>query len=164
MLRTDYVANSNDGYWVTNARQLLTGPAPLGYSPLYGPVGVAQHLRTRSGFIGIEDMLAERGQVGPQDLQALMFANRVLAAELVLPELLPACMASTDATLLKACTALAGWDRKAELDSRGAVLFREFWNNAARLPGLWSLAFDATDPCIHHVVWHRRRYRPCWRR
>ncbi|WP_426336970.1 penicillin acylase family protein [Pseudoduganella sp. R-31] len=146
MLRADYVANSNDGYWVTNARQLLVGPTPLGYSPLYGPVGVAQHLRTRSGFIGIEDMLAQRGHVGQEDLQALMFANRVLAAELVLPELVPACMASTDDLLLQACTALATWDRKAELDSRGAVLFREFWNSAAKLPAIWSQAFDATDP------------------
>jgi acyl-homoserine-lactone acylase len=146
MLRADYVANSNDGYWITNARQPLVGPPPLGYSPLYGPVGVAQHLRTRSGFIGIEEMLAQRAKVGPQDVQALMFANRVLAAELVLPELIPACMASSDALLLKACTALAEWDRKSELDSRGAVLFREFWNSAANLPGIWSLPFDAADP------------------
>jgi acyl-homoserine-lactone acylase len=44
--RRDYVANSNDGYWLSNARQLLTGPPPYGYSPLYGPVGVEQTLRT----------------------------------------------------------------------------------------------------------------------
>jgi acyl-homoserine-lactone acylase len=146
MLRSDYVANSNDGYWITNARQLLVGPTPLGYSPLYGPVGVAQHLRTRSAFIGIEEMLAQRGRVEAQDLQALVFANRILAAELVLPELLPACMASPDSLLVKACTALAQWDRKADLDSRGTVLFREFWNSAAGLAEIWSLAFDASDP------------------
>lgn len=146
MQRTDYVANSNDGYWLTNARQLLVGPGPLGYSPLYGPVGVAQHLRTRSGFIGIEDMLARHARVGPDELQALMFANRVLAAELVLPELLPACMASADALVRKACAALSDWDRKADLDSRGAVLFREFWNSAAQLPDKWSQPFDPADP------------------
>jgi acyl-homoserine-lactone acylase len=44
MLRTDYVGNSNDSYWLTNARSLLTGPAPLGYSPLYGKTGVEQRL------------------------------------------------------------------------------------------------------------------------
>lgn len=99
------------------------------FSPLYGPVGVAQHLRTRSCLIGIEDMLARRRQVGPDDVQALLLANRDLAAELVLPEL-----------LLQACTVLANWDRKANLDSRGAVLFREFWNRAAPAavrPTLW---------------------------
>jgi len=146
MLRDDYVANSNDGYWVSNARQLLVGPAPLGFSPLYGPTRVAQHLRTRSGFIGIEEMLARRAHVGPQDLQDLLFANRILAADLVLPELLPACMASADALLLEACTVLANWDRKADLESRGAVLFREFWNSAADLPDKWSQAFDPADP------------------
>jgi len=146
LLRTDYVANSNDGYWLTNARQLLVGPAPFGYSPLYGPVGVAQHLRTRSGFIGIEEMLASHPHVAAEDVQALMFANRVLAAELVLPELLPACMASADALLLKACQALSDWDRKANLESRGAVLFREFWNGAAQLPDIWAQPFDPADP------------------
>jgi len=146
MSRPDYVANSNDGYWLTNARQLLFGPGPLGYSPLYGPVGVAQHLRTRSGFIGIEDMLAQHARVGPQDVQALMFANRVLAAELVLPELLPACMADADALMLKACTALGNWDRRADLESRGAVLFREFWNSASQLPDKWAQPFDPADP------------------
>lgn len=146
LMRDDYVANSNDGYWLTNARQPLLGPKPLGYSPLYGPVGVAQHLRTRSGFIGIEEMLARRPRVGPDDVQDLLFANRVLAADLVLPELLPACMASGDAPLQRACGVLANWDRKAELESRGAVLFREFWNSAALLPDRWAHAFDAADP------------------
>ncbi len=146
MQRADYVANSNDGYWLTNARQPLVGPPPSGYPPLYGPAGVPQHLRTRSGFIGIEDMLARRGRVGPDDVQALLFANRVLAAELVLPELLPACMASGDGLLAAACTALANWDRKADLDSRGAVLFREFWNTVALLPNQWALPFDVRDP------------------
>lgn len=146
MSRPDYVANSNDGYWLTNARQLLLGPMPLGYSPLYGPVGVAQHLRTRSGFIGIEDMLAQHAKVEPQNVQDLLFANRVLAAQLVLPELLPACLANADALLLKACTALGNWDRRADLESRGAVLFREFWSDAALLPDKWALPFDPADP------------------
>lgn len=144
--RDDYVANSNDGYWLSHARHPLVGPAPFGFSPLYGPVGVAQHLRTRSSLLGIEEMLARRPQVGADDVQALLFANRILAAELVLPELLPACMASGDALLQQACTVLANWDRKADLDSRGAVLFREFWNRAAPLPGGWAVSFDAADP------------------
>jgi acyl-homoserine-lactone acylase len=55
-------------------------------------------------------------------------------------------MASPDSLLVKACTALAQWDRKADLDSRGTVLFREFWNSAAGLAEIWSLAFDASDP------------------
>jgi acyl-homoserine-lactone acylase len=51
MIRTDYVQNLNDSYWLSNARNLLKGPAPLGYSPLYGPTDVEQSLRTRVGSL-----------------------------------------------------------------------------------------------------------------
>ena len=146
MLRTDYVANSNDSYWLTNARQPLKGPAPFGYSPLYGQTDVAQSLRTRIGFRQLEEVIAQRGLLQITDLQELAFANRIYAAELVLPELLPRCMASGDATLQPACAALAAWDRRANLDSRGAVLFREFWNLAADIPGKWLVSFDVADP------------------
>ena len=146
MLRTDYVANSNDSYWLTNARKLLAGPAPFGYSPLYGRTGVEQSLRTRIGFRQLEDKIAERGLLDITDLQQLAFANRVYAAELVLPELLPRCIAAGDASLQPACAALAAWDKRANLDSRGAVLFREFWNLAAGIPGKWLAPLDFADP------------------
>lgn len=144
--RQDYVANSNDAYWLSNARDFLTGPAPYGYSPMYGSPGVEQTLRTRIGFKQLESALSEERFLDTDDLQRLMFANRVHAAELILPELLPACLASNDRQLLLACAVLLIWDRKADLDSRGAVLFREFWNIAAAIPGKWKVPFDAADP------------------
>jgi acyl-homoserine-lactone acylase len=146
MIRTDYVANSNDSYWLTNPRALLRGPAPFGFSPLYGPVGVEQKLRTRIGFRQLDEMLAQRRRLAPADVQELMFANRVYAAELVLPQLLPLCAASADALLVPACNVLAAWDRRANLDSRGAVLFREFWDLAAAIPGKWAVPLDPADP------------------
>ena len=146
MLRTDYVANSNDSYWLTNARQLLKGPAPFGYSPLYGKTDVEQSLRTRIGFRQLEEKIAARGRLQVTDLQELAFANRLHAAELVLPEFLMKCVASGDVALQPACAALAAWDRRVELDSRGAVLFREFWNIAAGIPGKWQVALDPADP------------------
>ncbi|KQQ88638.1 hypothetical protein ASF77_13430 [Massilia sp. Leaf139] len=144
-IRTDYVGNSNDSYWLNNPKALLTGPAPLGYSPLYGRVGVEQSLRTRIGFKQFEE-LAQTKKIGLPDMQALAFANRLYAAELVLPELLPACQASGDAVLVQACTALAAWDRRVNVDSRGAVLFREFWNSAAVIPNKWAVPFNPADP------------------
>ena len=145
MLRTDYVGNSNDSYWLTNARSLLTGPAPLGYSPLYGKTGVEQRLRTRIGFIQFEELAQQGHQFQLSDLQTLVFADRIHAAELVLPELLAACPAN-DAALAQACTALAAWDRHANLDSRGAVLFREFWTAASQIPNKWKVPLDPADP------------------
>jgi acyl-homoserine-lactone acylase len=146
MIRTDYVGNSNDSYWLTNPRALFNGPAPFGFSPLYGPTGVEQKLRTRIGFRQLEQMLAQRRLLAPADLQELMFANRIYAAELILPGLLPLCAASGDAVLVPACNVLAAWDWRANLDSRGAVLFREFWNLAAALPGKWAVPLDVADP------------------
>jgi len=145
MFRTDYVGNSNDSYWITNARQFLTGPAPLGYSPLYGRTGVEQRLRTRVGFLQFEERVAQKQKLDLADLQYLVFADRIYAAEIVLPDLLAACPAD-DATLVKACAALAAWDKHANLDSRGAVLFRAFWDTAQNIPNKWKAPFDPKDP------------------
>jgi acyl-homoserine-lactone acylase len=145
-MRTDYVGNSNDSYWLSNPRALLTGPAPLGFSPLYGATGVAQMLRTRIGFRQLEDALAIKPRLQMSDVQDLAFANRVYAAELMLPELLPLCGGSVDALVAQACRVLGAWDRHANLDSRGAVLFREFWNRASLIPDKWAVALDPADP------------------
>ncbi|HEX9172220.1 MAG TPA: penicillin acylase family protein [Telluria sp.] len=146
MMRTDYLGNSNDSYWLTNARALLTGSAHGAFSPLYGRTGIEQKLRTRVGFKQIEEALARSKQLQLSDLQQMAFANRVHAAELVLPQLLPACATSRDHSLAQACGVLAAWDRRADLDSRGALLFREFWNSAAAIPGKWAVPLDPADP------------------
>lgn len=145
-VRQDYVANSNDSYWLTNARQPLAGPAPFGYSPLYGQPGTVQTLRTRIGIKQIEGMLEERQFLSMDDVQELMFTNRVYAAELVMPAVLRACLKALDVRLLASCATLGTWDRRADVDSRGTVLFREFWNIARTTPNLWSVPFDPADP------------------
>jgi acyl-homoserine-lactone acylase len=144
-IRTDYVGNSNDSYWLNNPRALLTGPAPFGYSPLYGRVGVEQSLRTRIGFRQFDE-LAQTKKVALADMQALAFGDRLYAAELVLPELLTACTGNADPVLVQACTALTAWDRHVNIDSRGAVLFREFWNSAVAIPNKWAVPFNPADP------------------
>ncbi|QBE67181.1 hypothetical protein EWM63_09305 [Pseudoduganella lutea] len=145
-VRQDYVANSNDSYWLSNAKEPLTGPAPFGYSPLYGQAGTMQTLRTRLGFRQIENMLVERQFLRMDDVQQLMFDNRVYAADLVMPSLLQACVKSLDVRALAPCATLAAWDRKADVDSRGTVLFREFWNIARTTPNLWATPFNPADP------------------
>lgn len=142
LMRSDYVGNSNDSYWLTNPRALFGA----GYSPLYGATEVEQMLRTRLGFLQMEERIAERRPFALEDVQALVFSNRVHAAELMLPEFLPACFKADDPTLTPACQALSAWDRRANLDSRGAVLFREFWNAASTVPDRWALPLDPRDP------------------
>lgn len=145
-MRTDYVGNSNDSYWLNNPRALLTGPAPYGYFPLYGKTRVEQKLRSRLGFVQLGEMLASKEKLAVEDVQTLMYSNRVHAAELILPDFLPACFAANDSTLTSACQVLAAWDRRADVDSRGAVLFREFWNLASTLSAKWAVPLDPADP------------------
>jgi acyl-homoserine-lactone acylase len=46
-----------------------------------------------------------------------------------------------------ACDVLAGWDLHENLGSRGAVLFRRFWERAlGAKPAPWSHPFDVGDP------------------
>jgi len=139
--RSDYVANSNDSYWLTNANQLLTG-----YSPMYGRTQVEQKLRTRIGFKLLQQRVAQGRPLTAGDVEQLAFANRIYAAELVLPQVLAACGGAAEPLLADACDALARWDRHADLDSKGALLFREFWNAAAQLPDKWTVALDPADP------------------
>jgi acyl-homoserine-lactone acylase len=146
MTRTDYVGNSNDSYWLTNPKALLTGPAPFGFSPLYGSAGVEQSLRTRLGFSQLDELLGQKRKLVLGDMQALAFSNRVHAAELVLPEVLSACAALSNELSNQACNTLRAWDRRADVDSRGAVLFREFWSIASRIPNKWATPFDPADP------------------
>lgn len=145
-IRTDYVGNSNDSYWLSNPRALLTGPAPSGYSPLYGQVAVEQSLRTRIGFLQMDEAIKQKARLQVDDLRELLFANRIYAAELVLPDLLPACGSADDALVRRACDVLSRWDRRADLDSRGAVLFREFWNLAAGISEKWRVPLNVADP------------------
>ena len=85
---TDYVANSNDSYWLSNATMPLTG-----YGTQYGWLGrenTQQQLRTRIGHL----MIAERRNATDglsafpgftlTTLKKLLYRNRVYAAELVL--------------------------------------------------------------------------------
>ena len=156
VLRTDYVANSNDSYWLVNGTMRLSGQPPI-----VGPTAIAQNLRTRSGLMEITarldgtDGLAGK-TVSPADVEAMLYRNRNLAAELVLDDVAKLCAGASSVTLASgktvdvapACAVLAKWDRRMDAASVGPQLFVEFWKVAERIPGLWATPFDPADP-IH---------------
>jgi acyl-homoserine-lactone acylase len=172
LTRRDYTLNSNDSYWLSHDTQRLTGFSPL----LRGlqAEASARTLRTRMAFRQVLDRLAGTdGLAGNrftlENLQAVTYSNRSLAAELALGTaaapgpLLQACQAASPAELqawptstsgttvdaTAACAALAAWDRRNDLTSRGAHVFREFWRGlSARTTAstLWSVPFDPADP------------------
>ncbi|OQW78397.1 MAG: acyl-homoserine-lactone acylase [Proteobacteria bacterium ST_bin13] len=144
--RRDYVANSNDNYWLSNAN------APYReLSPILGPWGTTRTLRTRSGLVEIDRRLTGTdglpgNKVDQGIAETMVFANKSLAGELVVDKLLALCADKAD--VAAACAALKGWDRRVNVDSQGAYLFHQFWIKAQNIPGIWATKFDPADP-IH---------------
>lgn len=147
--RSDYVHNANDSYWLSNPHQLLEG-----YSPIIGAERSQNSLRTRAGLVFIEEALATGEKMTAQHLQDMLFSHRHFGAELFLDDVLAVCADQTSPVQLEsasvdvsaACDVLAAWDRREDIDSRGAHVWREFWRVAVRTDGLFRVAFDANDP------------------
>jgi acyl-homoserine-lactone acylase len=109
---------------------------------------VIRQLRTRAGLVELPEMLAG-GPATLQGIQRQLFSNRNFAAEQVLPDLLAACAGTPGAPTPEArdgCNALRGWDRRSDLGSRGAHVFREFWRSVMLLPRLWRVPLDKARP------------------
>lgn len=153
IIRTDYVTNSNDSYWLSNPNAPLTG-----FSPLIGDEGRARTLRTRVGLDQVTRRLTGRdglpgNKFSMTAIQNILFDNRNHAGELTVDALVAACRqtpvvnvdgAPTDLT--RACGVLAQWDKKSNTDSAGAGLFREWWRTARATPNVWRTPFNVADP------------------
>jgi len=143
VFRTDFVSQMNDSYWLTNPAAPITG-----FSPIFGDEGTARSLRTRLGLDIVAKRVAGTDGLGEAkfnlaNLQASLYQNRHIGAELVRDDLVKACKASRTNSLAAACAALEGWDLKVELDSRGAHLFHLFAENG----GLqFKVPFNPADP------------------
>lgn len=158
---TDYVGNSNNSYWLSDANQPLEG-FPVVMGPLGGE-GQQQFLRTRIGHLMVEERRQASDGLDPrplfdlETLKGMMFSNRVHAAELVLEDVLAVCAMPSAEPVLAACNALANWDGRVNLESRGAQVFIEFWRavrddlahpfqNVVDSETFWALDFDPEDP------------------
>ncbi len=131
--RKDFVFNANDSFWLANPRQLLTG-----FSPLQGMEGTASTLRTRMNAILLDDIspngpAGKDGKFTLDELAAAALSNRSLSAELLRAEVVKRCQATLSVNvegqavnLSKACGVLAAWDGRFDVNSVGAVLWREF--------------------------------------
>ncbi len=143
--RTDFVFNANDPYWITNPAQPLTG-----YSPLHGLVEQQLSPRTRMNAIQLGTDNGDSGSDGLytlDELAASAVGNRVLTAELLVDEVLARCEQAGDSAPPSAtagCLVLAKWDRHVNLDSRGAVVWREFISRIGN--DVWGVPFDPSDP------------------
>jgi len=139
LIRTDYVTNSNDSFWLTNPDEPLTG-----FNRNLGDTDDERTLRTRSGLRMVDERLGGTdGLPGNKftlgNLQELMFSNQNESGMLLADDLAVLCDANPSVTLpdgtvvdiSEACPILGStWDLHSDRDSRGAHLFREFLREA----------------------------------
>lgn len=159
--RPDFVFNANNQPWATHPDEPIVGT-----SPLYGPVFDAPSPRARMNATMLTEISADGasgadGRFSLEELRDATQSNRGMIAELILPEVLQRCRrqptvsvqqglggAPVDVELGQACEALEGWDGRTDLDSRGALLWREFcgsfdFNTTLKQAGsLFSVPFD----------------------
>ncbi len=139
LTRQDYVTNSNDSYWLSNPS------APLeGYSPIIGSERTARSLRTRAGLTQMAELIDNSEKIAPEDIQDMLYNHRNFGAELLLDDVLAAC-AESDA-LRQTCEVLGNWDRTMHTTSQGSHLWREFWDEARNIPGIFAVPFSVSDP------------------
>lgn len=142
--RTDYLFNANDSFWMSNADHPLSGA----YSAMHGDQEKAVSMRTRENGAVLRDTSADGpsgadGKFSLEELQAAALGNSSASARFGL-KVVQAWCAKAPKTLEAACAVLAGWDGRFDLDSVGAVLWREFWS--ARPTATPDVAFDAARP------------------
>jgi len=150
LLRSDYVTNSNNSFWLSNPKQPLTG-----FARIIGDEGTERSLRTRIGLIMTEEQI-EKGGFTREAMQNMVFSDRQYGGELVRDEAVSMCrsfpggMAPSSkgpVAVGEACNILAAWDLHENLESKGAILFRRFWERALGVTGgPWKNPFNVSDP------------------
>ena len=169
ILTRDYVGNSNNSYWLSDANNPLTGfPVVFGW---LGHENQQQFLRTRIGHLMVEERrrAADGLDATPgftlETVKQLMFRNRVYGAEINLADVQAICAGAEPPGITsqqldrarRACAVLAGWGQEVDTDSVGAQVFTEFWRNIrSELSGsfssvvegdeFWLVDFDPADP------------------
>ncbi|HEX5740991.1 MAG TPA: penicillin acylase family protein, partial [Pilimelia sp.] len=155
--RADWVGNANDSPWLTNP------DAPLvGYPRVFGDVGTRRSPRTQELVVSVRGRLAGTdGQPGrgftAASARDMLMAQHSRAAHLMRADLAAMCASFPDGRAPSAggpvdvragCAALAAWDGRFTLDSRGALLFNLFWQRCTgECAGVrWRVPFDPADP------------------
>ncbi|MGZ0229068.1 MAG: penicillin acylase family protein [Acidimicrobiales bacterium] len=128
--RSDVLFNANDSYRWANPDELT----PI-VSPLHGRLSTPGS-RTRMSALLLSEEFGGAGEDGlftQEELRDTALSNRVLTGEWLRDDVVARCTATPEIMvddapfdLTKACEVLADWDLKVDIESRGAVLWREF--------------------------------------
>ena len=168
-IRTDYVFNANDSYWITNASEPISGD----YSILHGESGTSRSVRTLENIRiltngGDGAFAGADGLFSGVELRDAAVANTSYPADELVPGIVDRCSANPmvdipavatntgevvieagEVDVTEACGVLASWGGTFDLDDAGAPLFREWLGRVGALsawPQVWAVPFDAADP------------------
>ena len=140
---TGWLQNANDPPW--------TVTWPLVFAPDSFPPYLAPRMMSfrpqQSALLQLAD-----SSITFDELVRYKHASRMALADRVLPALLTAARTSGDADARAAATVLAAWDRSANAESRGAILFEAWVTRWIPGPGQqpfaspWRLASALTSP------------------
>jgi acyl-homoserine-lactone acylase len=117
---TGWLQNTNDPPWTSTVPLLLD---PAKFPAWLSPVGM--HFRAQRSV----RMLVKDSSITFDELVAYKHSTRMELADRVLDELVAAAKASGRPLAARAAQVLSVWDRQAQAESRGAVLF-SFWIQA----------------------------------
>lgn len=158
LMRSDYVVNSNDSYWLVNHEETIEGiPAVM------GDTEDERTLRTRSGMRMVQERVDGSDGLGGNSFNidnvvTMALSNQNHAGQLLRDGIVTLCEANPSVELdgetvdiSAACPVLAAWDLHSDLDSRGAHLFREIMRSGGGSRWLpedynFTVAFDIEDP------------------
>ena len=153
LTRTDYVADSN------NSPRYINPQAPLtGYAPIYDTRAPLE-LRPRLSLDMIGQRVAGTDGYGPpgftlNSLQETMLGQRNYSADLARTAVVAMCRAHPVLTasdgkqvnVSAACSVLNAWNGRADVGSRGEVLWQQAYGAINYTPGWWSVPFDPSQP------------------
>ena len=118
-----YVQNANEPPWWTTF--------PVALDPARYPAYLASRAMSLRAQRSVE-MLESDASITYDELLTYKHSTRMALADRVLDDLLAAAGASGSQVARDAAAVLERWDRNADADSRGAVLFIEWWRALGR--------------------------------
>lgn len=136
-----YVQNANEPPWWTTFPVALD---PTRYPAYFAPSSMT--LRAQRSVA----MLDSDASITYQELLDYKHSTRMELADRVLDELLSAAAASASTSVRDAAAVLQQWDRNTDAESRGAVLFVEWWRALGQRTGagssVWARPWSAAMP------------------
>ncbi|MEM8720428.1 MAG: acylase [Cyanobacteria bacterium P01_G01_bin.39] len=131
-----WLQNANDPPWTTT---FPTAIAANDYPAYFAPQFM--DFRPQSSA----RMLAEDNQISLEEMIAYKHSTRMETADRLLDDLLPALQQEGSPLALKVADVLSNWDRQANVDSQGAVLFGT-WLEEIDLDTLFSQPWQESSP------------------